>query len=123
MTSGIVYLRRPETRRRCRFHSLMLMILLRRNSCLFTGSCPNSLVYNIGHGFSTKDRDISGKNCTVLHRGAWWYSSKQNDCTKTNLNGLYTPPHGQLKTGIYWYKTGKVIERLEATQMLLQPLV
>ncbi|KAK2567523.1 Angiopoietin-related protein 1 [Acropora cervicornis] len=89
----------------------------------YRGSCPNSLVYNIEHGFSTKDRDISGKNCTVLHRGAWWYSSKQNDCTKTNLNGLYTPPHGQLKTGIYWYKTGQVIERLEATQMLLQPLV
>ena len=138
ITSGIVYFRNLRynfqsksvrlLRTQTRTAKTLLIppsdaIFLSRKPYLFTGSCPNNLRYNIGHAFSTKDNDVSSKNCSVFHRGAWWYSSNPNDCTQTNLNGLYTALHGQPKTGIYWYKTGQMIERLKATQILLQPVV
>jgi len=69
----------------------------------FTGNCVDSLNYNRGATFSTKDKDSDNRpssNCAVDHQGAWWYKS----CTQTNLNGLYNLT-GLSITGIYWYRT------------------
>ena len=100
-----------------RYPSLIAIIV----SFLFlsTGSCVDSLTYNRGAAFSTKDKDAdanAGDNCAVDHQGAWWYKS----CTQTNLNGLYSPT-GLDITGIYWYKTqhNKIV-RLKKVEMKLE---
>ena len=53
-----------------------------------SGSFDAMAVHNNMY-FSTFDRDNdvwSGGNCTVSHKGPWWYKS----CTYSNLNGLHT---------------------------------
>lgn len=83
------------------------------------GSCVDSLSYNQGATFSTKDKDSDlspGGNCAVVHQGAWWYKS----CTRTNLNGLYNPT-GYDFTGIYWYQTiHNQIVHLKRVEMMLE---
>ena len=58
--------------------------------------------------FSTHDQDndvVSGVNCAVKHRGAWWHK----ECYVSNLNGAYlgTPCNeGTVATfadGVIWY--------------------
>lgn len=85
--------------------------------CFFTGSCVDSLNYNRGAAFSTKDKDSDSlsSNCAVQHQGAWWYKA----CTQTNLNGLYNPT-GLSITGIYWYKTQNKIVLLKRVEMKLE---
>ena len=83
-----------------------------------TGSCVDSLNYNRGATFSTKDKDsdsFPGSNCAVDHQGAWWYKS----CTGTNLNGLYSPT-GHDITGIYWYQKSHRIVHLKKVEMMLE---
>ena len=83
---------------------------------LSTGSCVDSLNYNRGAAFSTKDKDSDtyvGSNCAKVHQGAWWYKS----CTQTNLNGLYS---GHDITGIYWHKTQNGIVLLKRVEMKLE---
>jgi len=85
------------------------------------GSCVDSLNYNRGAAFSTKDKDsdtYGAGNCAVVHQGAWWYKS----CTQTNLNGLYSPT-GHDITGIYWYKSLNNIVRLKSVEMKLELVV
>jgi len=84
----------------------------------YQGSCVDSLNYNRGAAFSTKDKDsdtYGAGNCAVVHQGAWWYKS----CTQTNLNGLYSPT-GHDITGIYWYKLLSNIVRLKSVEMKLE---
>ena len=85
-----------------------------------TGSCVDSLSYNRGATFSTKDKDSdsnSAGNCAVNHQGAWWY----NFCTQTNLNGLYSPIAGYKITGIYWYRRPpNTIVLLKRAEMMLE---
>jgi len=47
----------------------------------------DSLSYNLGMKFTTKDRDNDKYwgYCAKMRRGGWWY----NACGKSNLNGLY----------------------------------
>ena len=85
-----------------------------------TASCVDSLSYNRGATFSTKDKDSdsnSAGNCAVNHQGAWWY----NFCTQTNLNGLYSPIAGYKITGIYWYRRPpNTIVLLKRAEMMLE---
>ena len=72
----------------------------------YTGTAGDSFIssYNInGMQFSTKDRDNDKKSlamyspCSIHHYGAWWH----NDCTGSNLNGLYL--NGLVShRGVYW---------------------
>ncbi|XP_078350189.1 microfibril-associated glycoprotein 4-like isoform X2 [Oculina patagonica] len=83
----------------------------------YTGSCVDSLNYNLGAAFTTKDKDHDSHstNCAVDHQGAWWY----NACTQTNLNGVYNST-GLPITGIYWYKRHNSIVLLKRAEMNLQ---
>ena len=56
--------------------------------------------YNLnGMPFSTYDRDNdrSSGNCAITWQGAWWY----NDCTHSNLNGLYRDGQNNYR-GVTW---------------------
>ena len=77
----------------------------------------DSLNYNLGSAFSTKDRDLDSysRHCAVDHQGGWWYKA----CTRCNLNGVYSTT-GLPITGIYWYKRDKNIVLLKRAEMKLQ---
>ena len=49
----------------------------------------DSLEYNGGHHFTTKDRDndVWSGNCAKNREGAWWF----NSCSYAHLNGKYYP--------------------------------
>ena len=49
----------------------------------YSGSAPDSFLYNNGFRFSTKDKGKT--SCAINREGAWWYDS----CTWANLNGKY----------------------------------
>ena len=59
----------------------------------------DSLAYQNGMAFTTKDRDNDSfdANCAVRFKGAWWYKG----CHHSNLNGLYgSTEYGE---GLNWY--------------------
>jgi hypothetical protein len=53
----------------------------------YAGTSGDSLTYNEGMKFSTRDRDNDewSNNCATARSGAWWYKS----CDNSNLNGKY----------------------------------
>ena len=72
----------------------------RLNVAGYTGTAGDSLDWNNGKRFSTKDRDNDyqgGMSCAIYYRGAWWHSA----CTTSNLNGLYYSGVDVYK-GVYW---------------------
>ena len=52
----------------------------------YSGNAGNSLKYNSGRKFSTKDRDNDKfrGNCATSFHGGWWFGH----CTNANLNGI-----------------------------------
>ncbi|KAL9975452.1 hypothetical protein ACROYT_G012613 [Oculina patagonica] len=88
----------------------------------FSGTAGNSLAYQRGAAFSTKDRDNDNwsKNCaTTLGKGAWWY----NDCLRSNLNGLYH--HGKHSTpweGVNWYHWKGPYYSVKRAEMKIKPV-
>eukprot|EP00058_Branchiostoma_floridae_P011583 XP_002597071.1 hypothetical protein BRAFLDRAFT_201395 [Branchiostoma floridae] len=70
----------------------------------YSGTAGNSLEYNDGRPFSTKDNDIySGSghgSCAQKYKGAWWYG----ECLHSNLNGLYRlGDHESYHDGVLWH--------------------
>ena len=70
-----------------------------------SGSYDAMAVHNNSF-FSTFNRDhdnLSGENCAMEYRGAWWY----NNCLHSNLNGPHTPitppPPSPTANRIMWY--------------------
>ena len=88
----------------------------------YTGTAGGAMIssYNInGMQFSTKDRDNDQKSlplaCSIHHYGAWWY----NDCTESNLNGLYLS--GLVSGGgVYWTTFHNYRISLKFAQMKLR---
>ncbi|XP_062619789.1 ryncolin-1-like [Saccostrea cucullata] len=84
----------------------------------YNGIGGDSLSYNNGMKFTTKDQDNdwSGGNCGVSYYGGWWYK----DCALGNLNGLY----GQ--SGVYgwqymtWYYYAATTETFKQTSMMVR---
>merc|ERR1712226_439214 len=62
---------------------------------------PDSMYSNRNMKFSTFDRDgdLSNDNCAIRHIGAWWY----NNCTDSNLNGMFLPAGTPVDSSIHWY--------------------
>merc|ERR1712226_605908 len=62
---------------------------------------PDSMRSNREMKFSTfdNDNDMSRDNCALRFQGAWWY----NNCTKSNLNGLFLPAGTAMDPSIHWY--------------------
>merc|ERR1712226_1088701 len=62
---------------------------------------PDSMRSNREMKFSTfdNDNDMSNSNCALRFQGAWWY----NNCTESNLNGLFLPAGTAMDPSIHWY--------------------
>ena len=84
----------------------------------FSGNSGDSLSYQNGMQFTTKDRDNdnNGSNCAVTCKGAWWY----NSCYSSNLNGLY-PGTGQgIYTMISWHELSKKYDSITFSEMKIR---
>jgi ficolin len=82
----------------------------------YTGNAGDSLSYQSGAQFSTKDADNDAHgsaSCQQLHRGAWWYKA----CIHSNLNGLYFRGTIQASNGIGWHTFRGLQYSLKMTEM------
>ncbi|OWF44561.1 ryncolin-2-like [Mizuhopecten yessoensis] len=89
----------------------------------FSGNVTDSMAYNNGQRFTTKDRDQDMRpsaNCANVFRGSWWYRS----CHHSNLNGFYDPVPGDNPKTMCWKNfTGTVkFTSLRKFRMLIRPV-
>ncbi|KFB49732.1 hypothetical protein ZHAS_00018386 [Anopheles sinensis] len=85
----------------------------------YSGTAGDSMTYNIGMKFTTKDSDnddSSSTQCAEDRNGAWWHQS----CTYANLNG----PYGNLSgnKAMYWYYLKKDYRAIVYTRMMLREI-
>lgn len=82
-----------------------------------SGSAGDSMTYQNGQPFSTKDVDLDADpndNCAVHYKGAWWYTA----CHHSNLNGLYlNGPHASYADGMEWEGWTGQYESMKTTEM------
>ena len=67
----------------------------------YSGTAGDSLAYQNGQRFTTRDQDNDGMsyNCAQRYTGAWWYKW----CHASNLNGLYLGGrHTSYADGVHW---------------------
>ena len=74
---------------------------LNLGSYLPTSTGGDSLTYNRGMRFTTRDQDndqsMSGQ-CAEKYKSGWWHTS----CTLANLNGLYLRGNDSTAMGVFW---------------------
>ena len=92
-------------------------------NCTVFISLGNSLRYNNGVPFSTKDNDndqTSGYKCADHRHGAWWFI----DCGNSSLNGKYLNKSAADSTfvGITWYNWKGNWNSLKKTYMMIRRL-
>ena len=70
----------------------------------YSGNAGDSLGYNNGMKFSTKDNDNDkerhGKNCAAQYKSGWWY----NSCHYSHLNGAYPGRRALSNAYCVWYR-------------------
>ncbi|XP_062579144.1 fibroleukin-like, partial [Saccostrea cucullata] len=83
----------------------------------YSGTAGDSLTYNNGYEFTTKDQDndIWSRNCATEWHGAWWYSS----CAFANLNGQYAQSAVSAWKYPVWYQW-KEKEALKQTVLMIR---
>ncbi|XP_063915103.1 ficolin-1-like [Zophobas morio] len=88
----------------------------------FTGDAKDSLFYQKGMKFSTRDKDNDNYSgaCATEYTGAWWY----NSCLWSNLNGQYL--RGQVKPefnhkGMIWSTFHGSNYSLRKARMMVRP--
>jgi ficolin len=85
----------------------------------YSGNAGDSLAWQNGMFFTTKDRDndpYNIGNCAITFHGAWWY----NTCHQSNLNGWWG-----LKTfgmGLNWYNITGHYDTATFTEMKIRPV-
>lgn len=86
-------------------------------SCLITG---DSLQYENGQAFTTKDRDNGPHviNCAIYSHGAWWYKN----CSSSNLNGLYLGGGKIDDKGISWFYFKSNYYSMKSSSMMIRRL-
>nr|XP_029720824.1 angiopoietin-4-like [Aedes albopictus] len=84
----------------------------------YSGTAGDSMMYNRGQKFSTKDKDNDGAenlNCAVTREGAWWY----NFCGQADLNGQYGV-RGDWRS-IFWYGYNQY-DGMKYTRMMIREM-
>ncbi|XP_035796446.1 fibrinogen-like protein A [Anopheles albimanus] len=86
---------------------------------MYSGTAGDSMTYNNGMKFSTKDRDndlSATYDCAQLHEGAWWYSA----CSLATLNA----PYRNVSNGesMYWYNFKTDYRALSYSRMMIREL-
>ncbi|MGH0167351.1 UNVERIFIED_CONTAM: hypothetical protein FKN15_052391 [Acipenser sinensis] len=67
-----------------------------------SGTAGDSLTHHNNMPFSTKDHDLTGRQCPDAYKAAWWYNNKS--CHQSNLNGLYkNGSHESFADAINWH--------------------
>ncbi|XP_076109033.1 microfibril-associated glycoprotein 4-like [Mytilus galloprovincialis] len=91
----------------------------------YSGNAGDSLDYQNGQAFTTKDRDndpwtdISYKNnCGIYKQGGWWY----NTCAQSNLNGVYMEGGKISHSGMHWSHWKNKQYSLKSSSMMIRRL-
>ncbi|XP_019619720.1 PREDICTED: fibrinogen C domain-containing protein 1-like [Branchiostoma belcheri] len=85
----------------------------------YSGTAGDSLAYQNGMGFSTKDNDNYPYNCAQTYKGAWWYRG----CHHSNLNGQYLLGfHESFADGVNWKAWKQYHDSLKRTEMKIRPV-
>ncbi|XP_063448847.1 techylectin-5B-like [Mytilus trossulus] len=91
----------------------------------YSGNAGDSLDYNNGQAFTTKDKDNDPweestfkNNCGKYHHGAWWY----NTCSHCNLNGLYYEGGKTIYKGMFWYHWKGNQYSMKSSSMMIRRL-
>lgn len=89
----------------------------------FSGNVTDSMLYNNGQRFTTKDRDQDTRpaaNCAHVFKGAWWYKS----CHHSNLNAFYDPSSAPSGAVMCWKNFTGTVEftPLKTSRMLIRPV-
>ncbi|XP_021706497.1 angiopoietin-related protein 1-like [Aedes aegypti] len=82
----------------------------------YSGTAGDSMIYNRGKKFTTKDSDNDGAvnlNCAVSRAGAWWFDW----CGNADLNGIFGV-RGEWRS-IYWYGYNQY-DGMKYTRMLIR---
>ncbi|XP_076337596.1 techylectin-5B-like [Tachypleus tridentatus] len=86
----------------------------------YKGDAGNSLSHHNDTMFSTKDKDNDRNrgDCSVMHKGGWWY----NSCHYANLNGLYYTEDKIDTIGITWRQWKNKYNTLKTSEMKIRPV-
>ena len=86
----------------------------------YSGTAGDSMNYNSGQQFTTKDYDNDGKtgsNCASERKGPWWHYK----CNFANLNGkYYTSRHVGDWAGSVWYHWKTQIYSMKKIKMKIR---
>jgi len=88
----------------------------------YSGTAGDSMAYQRGSAFSTKDRDNDNyhSSCSVAYKGpAWWF----NSCVRSTLNGIYYKGrHSSSWSGVNWYSWKGANYSAKRAEMKIRPV-